>query len=118
MGLYQEVGQAHFFLVAEHRLHPRQGRQLGRGPLGIAAGDPEGRSGVLPGQAADSLAGLLIGPGGDGAGVDDQQVRGRPRVRGAPAPERQFPGHPGRVALVHLAAEGDEAENKHKVILP
>jgi hypothetical protein len=30
---------------------------------------------VLPGQAADDLAGLLVGPGGDGASVHDHQVR-------------------------------------------
>ena len=70
--------------VAENGLHPRQGRHFRRGPLSIAAGDPKGRFGILPGQAADSLTGLLIGPGGDGAGVHDHQVRVGPRERGAP----------------------------------
>jgi hypothetical protein len=104
------VGQAPFFLVAEHGLHPRQGRHFRRGPLSIAAGDPDGCFRVHSGQAAYSLAGLLVGTFGDGAGVHDQQVRLGPRGRGAPPPGREFPGHSGRVTLVHLAAEGDDAE--------
>ena len=110
MAFTQEVAQAPFFLVAEHGLHPRQGRNFRRGPLSIAAGDPEGRFGMLPGQAANGLAGLLVGPGGDGAGVDNHQIRFGPRGGSAPPPGRELPGHPGRVTLVHLAAEGDDME--------
>jgi hypothetical protein len=84
----QQVGQAPLFPVAENGLHPRQGRHLHRRPLDIAAGDPEGRGGVFPGQAAHSLASLLIGPGSDGAGVHHNQVRDFFRRGGAPAPER------------------------------
>jgi hypothetical protein len=65
---------------------------------------------MLPGQTADGLAGLLIGPGSDGASIHHHQVRSLARGRGAPPPERQFPGHPGGVALVHLTAESDDAE--------
>jgi hypothetical protein len=65
---------------------------------------------MLPGQAADSLAGLLVGTFGDGAGVHQHQVRDRVRGRGAPAAGRELPGHPGGVTLVHLAAESDNLE--------
>jgi hypothetical protein len=65
---------------------------------------------MLPGQTAYSLAGLLIGTFGDGAGIYQHQVRGRPRGRRVPPPERELPGHPGRVTLVYLAAEGDDME--------
>jgi hypothetical protein len=65
---------------------------------------------MLPGQAAYSLTGLLIGTFGDGAGIYQHQVRVGPRGRGAPIPERELLRHPGRVTPVHLAAEGDEAE--------
>ena len=108
--LTQQVAQVPFFLVAENGLHPRQGRHFRRGSLSIAAGDPDGRVRVLPGQAADSLAGLLVGPGGDGTGVHDHQVRVGPRGRGAPPQTRKLPGHAGRVTLVHLAAESDNME--------
>ena len=84
--LSQEVGQVHFFLVAENGLNPRKGGDFLRSPLGIAAGDQDRRAGVLPGQAADSLAGLLIGPCGDGAGVD-HEIRGHRPGRAAHHPE-------------------------------
>jgi hypothetical protein len=106
----QEMGQVSFFLVAENGLHPRQGRHFRWGSLSIAAGDPDGCFGVLPGQAADSLAGLLVGTFGDGAAVHDHQVRVGPRGRSAPPQTRELSGHSGRVTLVHLAAEGDDME--------
>ena len=81
-----------------------------RGPLGIAAGDPEGHSGILPGQAADGLAGLLVRPGGDGAGVHQDQVRrGLPGSR-LPAQGNKLLGQTHGVALVYLAAEGNDAK--------
>jgi hypothetical protein len=104
------VAQAGFFLVSKNGLHPRQGRHFRRGSLSIAAGDPDGRFGMLPGQAADGLTGLLVGPGGDGAGVHDQQIRAAPRGRSAPPPGCKLPGHTGRITLVHLAAEGNDME--------
>jgi hypothetical protein len=65
---------------------------------------------MLPGQAADELAGLLIGPGRDRAGVDQDQVRQDTRGDGAPSLRSQFVGQARSVALVHLAAESDDAE--------
>ena len=106
--------QAHFFLVAEDGLHPWQGRNRGRGSLGITAGDPKGQAGVLPGQAAHGLAGLLVGPGSDGAGIHHYQVRDRVGRGGTPALGRELLSHAGAVTLVHLAAEGNDAKGWHK----
>jgi hypothetical protein len=72
---------------------------------------------MLPGQAANGLAGLLIGPGSDGAGVHQHQIRPHPRGCGLPAPGCELPGHPGRITLVHLAAESEDMKDGHKVIL-
>ena len=62
-GPNQDFGQARFFLVAQDRPDAGESSHFGRGPLGITAGDPDGGAGIIPGQAADGLAGLLVGPG-------------------------------------------------------
>ena len=45
-----------------------------RGELGGAAGDDDRRLGMLAGGAADRLARLALGLGGDRAGIDDDRV--------------------------------------------
>ena len=70
------------FLIAQDQGDAGQGGQFFRGSLGVTAGDPDGDSRKFTGEAADGLAGLLVGPFGDGAGVDQVQVGSRPRRGG------------------------------------
>jgi hypothetical protein len=109
------IRQAGFFPITQHCPDAGQGGHLFRGPLGITAGDKNGRRGVLSGQAAHGLAGLLVGPGGNGAGVHQDKMRRLFLRRRGPAPGRQVLEQPGAVTLVDLTAESDEAESGQEI---
>ena len=63
-----------FFGVAQYAMHAGQGGPGGGIDLRRATRDHDAGAGVFPRHAADGLAGLALGLGGDGAGVDDHRV--------------------------------------------
>jgi hypothetical protein len=58
-----------FVGVADYQAYAGERDDFFRGALGIAAGYYNSRFGILAADAADGGAGVLIGGGGDGAGV-------------------------------------------------
>ena len=68
--------------VADHRTYAREGGDFFRGALRVAAGDDDLAAGVVAMNAADGGAGVLVGRGGYGAGVEDNDS-GLGRVGGA-----------------------------------
>jgi len=81
--------------------------------IGGATGDGEAGVGIPSAQATDETFGLLVGGFGDGAGVDDVEVRamvGRSLLVPA-APELLSEGL--TLVLIDLASEGDKRERRH-----
>ena len=68
--------------VADHPFDAGQGGEFVRGALGVAAGHQDAGPGILAVHAADGLADVVVGGGGDGAGVEDDQVGGGALGRG------------------------------------
>ena len=87
-----------------------------RGPLGVTAGDEDRGGRVSPDRPADQLPGLVIGPPGHRAGVDDVAVS----LRLERDDRHPLGGHrlrdPRRFALVHLAPEGDHGDSNHSPV--
>jgi hypothetical protein len=55
--------------VADHQTHTGQGGNFFRGALGVATRHHDAGVGLLPMDAADGLAKLIVGGGGYGTGV-------------------------------------------------
>ena len=108
VGLF--IMSAYSIGVMIDRMMAYSAAQFFRGSLGVTAGDPDGDARKFTGEAADGLAGLLVGPFGDGTGVDQVQVRNHPRGGGEPALVSQRLAQAGGVDLVDLTAEGGDAE--------
>ncbi len=69
-----QIGDRILVRIADHESHAGESRDfLGRA-LGVAAGDDDARLGLRAMDAADGLAKLVVGGGGDGAGVQDDEV--------------------------------------------
>src|SRR5207237_463289 len=75
---------------------------------GVAAHDYDGGIGVRLVETPDSLAALGVALGGDGAGVDDAQVRRPAGLRLDVAVEFQHFLDVLRLVLVDLATEGEQ----------
>ena len=97
-GAGQPAFRPQFVVVAEHAVNVRQGGPGGWVDLRGAAGDDDAGLGPLARDAADGLAGLAFGLGGNGAGVDDHGVG---RAGGQTAHDLAFIG-------VQAAAEGED----------
>src|SRR5207302_327021 len=76
--------------------------------------DPGAAGGLHHPVAAQRRIELVLGLFADGAGVEQHQVRGFCHVCRRPPGARERFAHPGRIVLVHLAAEGvDEVTLLH-----
>src|SRR5580658_499918 len=71
--------------VADHAGHAGQGRDFLGGTLSVASGDDNLRVGILALDTADGGAGILVGRGRYGTGIEDDHVRagGRGAVQSA-----------------------------------
>lgn len=78
----RDIGEVEFVGVADDVVHTGQGGDLFRGTLGVAAGDDDLAAGILPANTTDGGAGVLIGGGGDGTGVEDNELGGVGSVGG------------------------------------
>jgi hypothetical protein len=106
-------GQALLFGVGDDPPDAGHPGQVVRGPLGQTAGDDDARAGAVRSRLADEFEGLAVGPGGQGAGVDDDEIStaglgGRPQ---AAALEVLGPGE--GFGLVDPAAEAADGERGH-----
>ena len=90
---------------ARRAVHDRERRRV---HLDRAARHDDLRGGVRATGAPHGGPGLLVRGGGDGAGVDEVQVRGRVRVDQRDAGLAQEPGGGLHLGLVDLAAEVDD----------
>ncbi len=91
--------------IAHHPGHTRQGGQLLRGPLRVAARDQNPRPGVGAVEPADELAGVVVGGGRDRAGVHHHQVGAAGVAAGTVAAGGQLLGQGRAVGLRGPAAE-------------
>lgn len=66
-----DFGKLVFMRVADHRTYAPQGGDFFCGTLGVAAGDYDPGLGIFSMNAADRSAGVPVGSGGYGAGVED-----------------------------------------------
>ena len=106
--LMDEPGNVPFFTVADHQRDTRHVLQFVGGYLGIAAGDNNPRRGVPFHHPADKAAGLGIGTGRNGTGIDNVDIGGIIESDdGKPFPGKLF-RHDGRLELIRLAAESGE----------
>ncbi len=92
------------FLVAQHAVHAGQRGPGRRVDLDGAAGDDDPRARPLPHQPADGAPGLMLGLGGDGAGMHHHQVVLPVRVA----------AHDLALVGVQAAAEGDDLRRGHQ----
>ena len=74
IGARNKIGDLRFMRIADHPLDAGQRRQFFRRALRVAAGDQDAGVAVLAVDAPDGLPHVVIGRGGDGAGVEDHQV--------------------------------------------
>src|SRR5256885_15119382 len=71
-----------FVGIANNERDAGEGRKFFGGALGVTAGDENFGGGVLRVNFANGIAGLGVGGGGDGAGVDDDELGGLGGSRG------------------------------------
>ena len=105
----QQAQQIALLLVAENQGDAGDGGKGLGVDLGIAAGDDDAASGMETAGAADEIARLAVGGGGDGAGVDDDQLGPGLERDDGPAGRGQAFFKGGRFELVGLAAEGGDS---------
>ena len=110
--------QQMFVRVADHLGHAGQGGDFFRGALRIAAGDHDLRLRIFAMNAAYGGAGILVGGGSYGAGVEHDES-GRGGLVGAlQAPFQQLAFDGGAVGLGGPAAEICYVESCHVLLAP
>ena len=110
----EELGNLGFVGIADDEGDAGKSGEFFGGTLGVAAGDNDASRGIGGVEFADGVAGLRVGGGGDGAGVEDDDV-GDGRVRGkgkALLAELALDG--GAVGLRGAAAELLDKESAHR----
>ena len=81
--------------------------------LGVASGDDNASMGIVGVNLAYGIAGLGIGGRGDGASVDDDDVRRRSIDRGNAPPVAELAFERGAVSLGSAAAELFDVKRGH-----
>ncbi len=84
-----------------------------RSTLGVAACDNEADGGVGGVELSNGFAGLSIGGGSDGAGVEDDDIGGCGRGGGGAAAIQQLALEGGAIGLGGAAAELFDKESRH-----
>jgi hypothetical protein len=74
-GFGQHLRDQRLVRIAHHQRYSGQPGQLGWGSLRVAPCDENEGIGMGAVDAADGLANLIVGVGGDGAGVEDHYIR-------------------------------------------
>ncbi len=110
----EELGNLGFVGIADDEGDTGEGGEFFGGTLGVATGDENTSGGICGMKFADGVAGLRVGGGGDGAGVEDDDV-GDSWVRGKRKTllaELALDG--GAVGLRSAAAELLDKESAHR----
>ena len=87
------------------------------GALGVTAGDDEFRGWARVMKFADGVAGLGVCRGGDGASVDDDDIRARCIFGGQATAIEQLAFQGGAISLRGAAAELFDMESGHYISL-
>ena len=122
-----QVQEGAFIHAFQHKKPPRhisgvEGLNGFRLKLGITAGYHNAGTGVIPQGFADKPPGLLVRFGGDGTGIDDENIRRGGMIGFGFAPGAQGKARLGKSAgqrfafkLIQLAAKGMYRCGKHAV---
>ena len=116
-GRGDQLGDAGLVRVAHHPLHAGQRGNLFRRALRVAAGDQNAGGGVLAMDAPHGMAHVLIGRGGNRAGIQDNKVRFDPRAGLHHAPGGKLVFQRGPVCLRGTAPEVLYEEFPHLAII-
>src|SRR5450432_3895766 len=105
-----------FVGIAKDRGHSGESGDLGGGSLGVAAGDEDLGGGVAGVDAADGSTGGAVGVGGDGAGVEDDELGGFGRSW-LEAAVRELVGDGGAVGLRRATTEILDVKSGHRAFM-
>ena len=107
-----------WFPDPEPMVHLGHGLSGFGGRFGETAGHHEDRVRVLPPESAGQRTGIPVGPAGDGAAVDDQDVGGGPALHDLEPGARRMGEYRRGVGEVRLAADGYDREATAHSIQP
>jgi len=102
-----------FVGIADNERDAREGRKFFRGALSVTAGDKDFGGRILRVNFANGIAGLCIGGGSDGAGVDDDELGVLRRSRRGAAAIKELAFDGGAVGLGGATAELFDVEGRH-----
>src|SRR5260221_6306423 len=108
-----EAGNLGFVGIADNERDAGESGQFFGGALGVTAGDENFGGGILRVDFANGIAGLRVGGGCDGAGVDDDELGGLRRSRGCAAAVQELALDGSAVGLGGAAGELFDVESGH-----
>ena len=110
---FDELGDLGFVGIADNPGDAGEGGQLFGRALGVAAGDDEADAGVGGVKLSNGVAGLGVGRGCDGTGVDDDDVSGGGSGCGGAAAVEQLALEGRAIGLGGTATELFDEEGRH-----
>ena len=113
VGFRDEVGNLGFVGIADDERDTGEGRKFFGGALGVTTGDKDFGGRILRVDFANGIAGLCVGGGSDGAGVDDDELGVLRRSRGGAAAIKELAFDGGAVGLSGATAELFDVEGRH-----
>lgn len=105
------------FRVTKDEGHTGESAQRRGIDLCVATGDHHPAVWIETAGAADEIAGLTIGSGGDGAGIDNHQFSAGVKGDDRPAGRCELLFEGGRFELVGFATEGGKSGGTEKIHL-
>ncbi len=102
--------------IADNERNTSKTGDLFRGALSVAPGDNNARGRIRRVDLADGVARLGIRGGSDGAGIQNNDVRGRPVTRDGTALPEQLPLDGGSIGLCGPAAKLFDMESGHSML--
>ncbi len=99
--------------IADDKRDAREGSEFFRGALSITAGDEDFGNGVLGVDFSDGVAGLRVGGGSDGAGVDDDEFGVVRRSRDCAAAIEELAFDSGAIGLGGATSELFDVKGGH-----
>jgi len=108
-----EIGNLRLVRIADDEGDAGESGEIFGGALGVTAGNENFGGGILRVDFADGVAGLRVGGGGDGAGVDDDEFGVLRGGRGSTAAVEELALDGGAVGVGGAAAELFDVEGGH-----
>src|SRR5438045_1496609 len=108
-----EQGDLWFVGIADDPGNARESCEFFGGALGVAPSDNQADGRVGSVKFANGVAGLCVGGGGDGAGVEDNDVGSCGRGGGGETAVKQLALDGGTIGLRGAAAELFDEESRH-----